>query len=79
VKDILVVVIGQSGLQSEFEFQDSQGYTEKPFLENQKKKKKKKKVTVPSDPGKVEFSRDFILRCFAKSLHLQSSHLRICL
>jgi hypothetical protein len=32
---------GQTGLQSEF--QDSQGYTEKPSQKNQKKKKKKKK------------------------------------
>jgi hypothetical protein len=31
---------GQSGLQSEF--QDSQGYTEKPCLEKPKKEKKKK-------------------------------------
>jgi hypothetical protein len=31
-------VQGQPGLQSEF--QDSQGYTEKPCLENTKKKKK---------------------------------------
>jgi hypothetical protein len=35
-------VWGQPGLQSEF--QDSQDYTEKPCLENQKKKKKKKKI-----------------------------------
>jgi hypothetical protein len=34
-------VRGQPGLQSEF--QDSQGYTEKPCLEKPKKKKKKKK------------------------------------
>jgi hypothetical protein len=33
-------VRGQPGLQSEF--QDSQGYTEKPCLEKPKKKKKKK-------------------------------------
>jgi hypothetical protein len=39
-------VRGQPGLQSEF--QDSQGYTEKPSLEkpkNKKQKRKKKKVT----------------------------------
>jgi len=36
-------VRGQPGLQSEF--QDSQGYTEKPCLKNQKKKKKKKGMT----------------------------------
>jgi hypothetical protein len=35
-------VRGQPGLQSEF--QDSQGYTEKPCLEKPKKKKKKKKT-----------------------------------
>jgi hypothetical protein len=35
------LVRGQPGLQSEF--QDSQGYTEKPCLEKPKKKKKKKK------------------------------------
>jgi hypothetical protein len=34
-------VQGQPGLQSE-EFQDSQGYTEKPCLEKPQKKKKKK-------------------------------------
>jgi hypothetical protein len=34
-------VRGQPGLQSEF--QDSQGYTEKPYLEKPKKKKKKKR------------------------------------
>jgi hypothetical protein len=34
-------VQGQPGLQSEF--QDSQGYTEKPCLEKKKKKKKKKR------------------------------------
>jgi hypothetical protein len=34
-----------AGLQSEF--QDSQGYTEKPSLEKPKKKKKKKKKRVP--------------------------------
>jgi hypothetical protein len=34
-------VLGQPGLQSEF--QDSQGYTEKPCLEKNQKKKKKKK------------------------------------
>ena len=32
---------GQTGLQSEF--QDSEGYTEKPCLEKRKKKKKEKK------------------------------------
>jgi hypothetical protein len=37
-------VPGQPGLQSEF--QDSQGYTEKPSLEKPKKKKKKKKGFV---------------------------------
>ena len=37
-------VQGQPGLQSEF--QDSQGYTEKPCLEKAKKKKKKKKKTL---------------------------------
>jgi hypothetical protein len=36
-------VQGQPGLQSEF--QDSQGYTEKPCLEKPKPKKKKKMVT----------------------------------
>jgi hypothetical protein len=35
---------GQPGLQSEF--QDSQGYTEKPCLKKPKKKKKKKNRTV---------------------------------
>ena len=34
----------QSGLQSEF--QDSQGYTEKPWLEKQKQKQKKQKPSV---------------------------------
>jgi hypothetical protein len=35
---------GQPGLQSEF--QDSQGYTEKPCLEKPQKKKKKKKKRI---------------------------------
>jgi hypothetical protein len=39
-------VRGQPGLQSEF--QDSQGYTEKPCLEKTKKKKKKKILAVSS-------------------------------
>jgi hypothetical protein len=39
-------VRGQPGLQSEF--QDSQGYTEKPCLEKQKKNKKQKKTPLPS-------------------------------
>jgi hypothetical protein len=38
-------VRGQPGLQSEF--QDSQGYTEKPCLEKPKKKKKKKTQKKP--------------------------------
>jgi hypothetical protein len=37
-------VRGQPGLQREF--QDSQGYTEKPCLEKTKKKKKKKEVEM---------------------------------
>jgi hypothetical protein len=37
-------VRGQPGLQSEF--QDSQGYTEKPCLENKKKKKKRQSITT---------------------------------
>jgi hypothetical protein len=36
-------VRGQPGLQSEF--QDSQGYTEKPYLQKQKNKKTKTKKT----------------------------------
>jgi hypothetical protein len=36
------LVQGQPGLQSEF--QDSQGYTEKPCLKNTKKKQKNKKT-----------------------------------
>jgi hypothetical protein len=39
-------VRGQPGLQSEF--QDSQGYTEKPCLEEKKKKDKKEKMKVRS-------------------------------
>jgi hypothetical protein len=39
-------VRGQPGLQSEF--QDSQGYTEKPYLEKQKEKKKKEKKRILS-------------------------------
>jgi hypothetical protein len=38
-------VWGQPGLQSEF--QDSQGYTEKPCLKKKKKKKKKTSKTGP--------------------------------
>jgi hypothetical protein len=41
-------VRGQPGLQSEF--QDSQGYTEKPCLEKPKKKKKKKKIYLKQLP-----------------------------
>jgi hypothetical protein len=37
-------VRGQPGLQSEF--QDSQGYTEKPCLEKQKKQKQKNSYTI---------------------------------
>jgi hypothetical protein len=38
------LVLGQPGLQ--IEFQDSQGYTEKPCLEKPKKKKEKRKRIV---------------------------------
>ena len=37
-------VQGQPGLQSEF--QDSQGYTEKPCLEKQKQKQQQKNTTI---------------------------------
>jgi hypothetical protein len=42
-------VRGQSGLQSEF--QDSQGYTEKPCLEKLKKEKEKKKKETQENTG----------------------------
>ena len=43
-------VRGQPDLQSEF--QDSQGYTEKPCLEKPKKKKKRSKIlTFPDNAG----------------------------
>jgi hypothetical protein len=40
----------QPGLQSEF--QDSQGYTEKPCLEKQTNKQKKKKTQKTNQPNK---------------------------
>jgi hypothetical protein len=45
-------VQGKSGVQSEF--QDSQGYTKKPYLEKQKtKQNKKKKCECGTRAGKV--------------------------
>jgi hypothetical protein len=43
-------VWGQSGLQSEF--QDSQGYTEKPCLKKQTNKKTQKNKKKPKNPKK---------------------------
>jgi hypothetical protein len=44
-------VQGQPGLQSEF--QDSQGYTEKPCLKKQKKTKTKQNKKVSVEPYKL--------------------------
>jgi hypothetical protein len=55
-------VQGQPGLQSEF--QDSQGYTEKPCLEKPKKKKKKElrrrglRKTLATDPKSTYFIKN---------------------
>jgi hypothetical protein len=50
-------VWGQPGLQSEF--QDSQGYTEKPCLENQKSNKQIKKKHICHTPGCEGFPYKF--------------------
>jgi hypothetical protein len=39
------------------EFQDSQGYTEKPCLEKQKTNKQKTKKLPPEIQGRLEYSR----------------------